>query len=83
MQPVQPDHLVTPIHPDVKPDPSPAPPPANTGLDYLALLRCEHDRLIQAQLEGIHFSQLPDHPRSHISTPPNGNSQEADDDHAQ
>ncbi len=57
LQPIQPDHLVTPIHPDVKPDPSP-PPPANTGLDYLALLRAEHDRLLQAQLEGIHFSHL-------------------------
>ena len=57
---VQPDHLLTPIHPDVTPDPSPAPPPTNTGLDYLALLRMEHDRLIQAQLEGIHFSQLTD-----------------------
>ncbi|MCP6497915.1 hypothetical protein NL476_28560, partial [Klebsiella pneumoniae] len=43
LQPVQPDHLVTPIHPEVKPDPSPPPPPANTGLDYLALLRTEHD----------------------------------------
>jgi putative transposase len=60
LQPVQPDHLVNPVHPEVKPDPSPPPPPANTGLDYLALLRAEHDRLIQAQLEGIHFSHLTD-----------------------
>lgn len=58
LQTVQPDHLVNPSHPDVTPDPSPAPPPANTGLDYLALLRAEHDRLLQAQLEGIHFSHL-------------------------
>jgi transposase InsO family protein len=77
LQRVQPDHLVNPIHPDVQPDPSPVPPPANTGLDYLALLRCEHDRLIQAQLEGIHFSQLPDRPQPHIPV------QEATDDHAQ
>jgi putative transposase len=54
----QPDQLVHPLHPDLKPDPQPAPPPAQTGLDYLALLRCEHQRLIQAQLEGLHFSQL-------------------------
>lgn len=60
LQPVQPDHLVNPIHPEVEPDPRPAAPPAETGLDYLALLRCEHQRLIQAQLEGIHFSQLTD-----------------------
>jgi hypothetical protein len=60
LQRVQPDQLVTPIHPDLTPDPSPTPPPTNTGLDYLALLRLEHDRLIQAQLQGIHFSQLTD-----------------------
>jgi transposase InsO family protein len=56
----QPDHLLKPIHPDVEPDPRPAPPSAQTGLDYLALLRTEHQRLIQAQLEAIHFSQLVD-----------------------
>jgi len=44
-------------HPDVEPDPLPAPPP-ETGLDYLALLRAERQRLLQQQLEGIHFSQL-------------------------
>jgi transposase InsO family protein len=60
LQRIQPDHLVNPSHPDVEPDPRPAAPPAETGLDYLALLRCEHQRLIQAQLEGIHFSQLTD-----------------------
>lgn len=59
----QPDQLAHPLHPDLKPDPQPAPPPAQTGLDYLALLRCEHQRLIQAQLEGIHFSQLTDPPQ--------------------
>jgi transposase InsO family protein len=58
LQTVQPDPLVNPIHPDVEPDPRPVTPPAETGLDYLALLRCEHQRLIQAQLEGIHFSHL-------------------------
>jgi transposase InsO family protein len=77
LQPLQPDHLVTPVHPDVTPDPSPAPPPANTGLDYLALLRAEHDRLLQAQLEGIHFSHL-----THRSQPPTL-TQEAPHDHAE
>lgn len=66
LQQVQPDHLVNPSHPDVTPDPSPAPPSANTGLDYLALLRAEHDRLLQAQLDGIHFAHL-----THRSQSPN------------
>jgi putative transposase len=52
------DHVVTTTHPDVEPDPTPAPPP-DTGLDYLALLRAERERLLQTQLEGIHFTQLP------------------------
>jgi transposase InsO family protein len=83
LQQVQPDRLVTPDHPDLKPDPSPAPPPANTGLDYLALLRCEHDRLIQAQLEGLHFSQLTDRPQPEISGPAVDPTQEANHDHPQ
>ena len=44
--------------PDVDPDPVPKPPP-DTGLDYLALLRAERERLLQQQLETIHFTQLP------------------------
>jgi putative transposase len=51
------DRVVTTTHPDVEPDPLPTPPP-DTGLDYLALLRAERERLLQTQLEGIHFSQL-------------------------
>jgi putative transposase len=51
------DRLVTTIHPDVEPDPTPVVPP-DTGLDYLALLRAERERLLQEQLQGIHFSQL-------------------------
>jgi putative transposase len=76
LQLAEPDRLVTTTHPDVEPDPTPAPPP-NTGLDYLALLRAERERLIQAQLDGIHFSHL---------TPSPGNAQheeETTDDHAQ
>jgi hypothetical protein len=28
-------------------------------MDYLALLRLERERLLQEQLDGIHFTQLP------------------------
>ena len=48
---------MTTVHPDVEPDPLPTPPP-DTGLDYLALLRMERERLLQQQLQGIRFSQL-------------------------
>ena len=57
LQLAEPDRVVTTIHPDVDPDPQPVPPP-NTGLDYLALLRTERERLLQQQLHGIRFSQL-------------------------
>jgi putative transposase len=53
----QPDRLVTAVHPDVEPDPVSVVPPEE-GLDYLALLRAERERLLQEQLQGIHFSQL-------------------------
>ena len=51
------ERLVTTVHPAVTPDPVPTPAPAS-GVDYLALLRLERQRLLQAQLEGIHFSRL-------------------------
>jgi putative transposase len=69
LQMAQPDQLVKPSHPDLKPDPVPASPAAQTGLDYLALLRTEHQRLIQAQLQGIHFSQLTDPPQPEHPNP--------------
>jgi transposase InsO family protein len=75
LQMAQVEQLVNPNHPDLKPDPAPPPPP-ETGLDYLALLRCEHQRLIQAQLEGIHFSQIVDRPTGDPA-------QEANDDRSQ
>jgi transposase InsO family protein len=80
LQRVQPDALVNPIHPDVEPDPNPTPPPASTGLDYLALLRTEHQRLIQAQLDGIHFSQLTHRPQPQPPAPADDPTQEVDDD---
>ncbi len=58
LQIAAPDQIVTTVHPDVEPDPVPHPPP-DTGLDYLALLRLERDRLLQEQLGSIHFTQLP------------------------
>ncbi len=57
LQVAEPDLIVTTVHPDVEPDPLPTPAP-DTGLDYLALLRTERERLLQSQLEGIHFTQL-------------------------
>ena len=87
LQMAQPDQMVNPIHPEVKPDPLPAPPAAETGLDYLALLRTEHHRFVQAQLEGINFSQLTDHPQPETpnsETPAtDDHAQEADDDRPQ
>ncbi len=52
------EQIVTTVHPDVKPDPVPV-PPTDSGLDYLAILRLERERLLQEQLDGIHFAQLP------------------------
>ena len=57
LQLAEPDHIVTTVHPDVTPDPIPASEP-DSGLDYLALLRQERERLIHEQLDTIHFSQL-------------------------
>jgi len=57
LQLAEPDQIVTTVHPDVTPDPVPASAPGS-GLDYLALLRQERERLIHEQLDMIHFSQL-------------------------
>ena len=66
----QPEEIVTTSHPNVELDPVPK-PPANSGLDYLALLRIERERLIQEQLGGIHFTQLdPSNPQG--DTPDDG-----------
>lgn len=74
LQIAEPDRILTTTHPDVEPDPAPTPSP-RTGLDYLALLRAERDRLIQEQLDDIHFSQL-----APPSTTPR---KEENDDHSQ
>jgi transposase InsO family protein len=83
LQPAQPDRLVTTTHPEVEPDPRPAAPPADPSLDYLALLRSEHHRLIQAQLDGIHFSLLTTPPPNLQQPPTDDPSQEANDDRSQ
>ena len=53
----EPEEIVTSTHPDVEPDPVPKPLP-DSGVDYLALLRLERERLLQAQLGTINFTQL-------------------------
>jgi putative transposase len=53
----EPEEIITTNHPDVELDPVPKPAP-NSGLDYLALLRLERERLIQGQIDTIHFTQL-------------------------
>ena len=58
LQLAEPEQIVITTHPDVKPEPVPV-PPASSGMDYLAVLRLERERLLQEQLDGIHFSQLP------------------------
>ena len=63
LQLAEPDRIVTTMHPDVTPNPVPTSVP-DSGLDYLALLRQERERLIQEQLDSIHFSQLePSNPK--------------------
>ena len=62
LQLAEPDKIVTTTHPDVEPDPVPTPSP-DSGLDYLALLRAERERLIQSRLDGIHFTQLQQNPQ--------------------
>jgi transposase InsO family protein len=53
----EPEEIVTTNHPDVELDPVPKPAP-DSGLDYLALLRLERERLIQEQIDTIHFTKL-------------------------
>jgi transposase InsO family protein len=58
LQQAEPDHLVRLIQTGVDPDPQPPAPPTEPGLDYLALLRAERDRLLDDQLDPLSFSQL-------------------------
>jgi transposase InsO family protein len=54
----QPAHLHTNIQPGLTPDPTPPPPPPSTGLDYLAMLRQERERLLRQQIPPIPFTRL-------------------------
>jgi putative transposase len=53
----QPLHIQASIQPGVSPDPAPLPAPS-TGIDYLAMLRQERDRLLREQLPPIPFTRL-------------------------
>jgi putative transposase len=74
LQLAEPETIVTTTHPDVEPDPIPTPAP-DSGLDYLALLRAERERLLEQQLGDIHFTQLAPPP-----TPADQNLKEENDD---
>jgi len=67
------DWLVTTVHPDVEPDPAPV-VPSDEGLDYLALLRNERERLLREKLQGIQFHQF-----TPPSDTPSQGKEEADD----
>jgi putative transposase len=82
LQLAEPDRVVTTIHPDVEPDPLSA-PPTGTGLDYLALLRTERERLIQSRLHGIRFSQLPQDSHPDHKTDDQLSQEDSNDDSAQ
>jgi len=51
----EPAHVLTTVQPGLTPDPTPPPPQPTTGVDYLALLRQERERLLQQQLPPIPF----------------------------
>jgi transposase InsO family protein len=54
----EPVHLQTTVQPGLTPDPTPAQPAPATGVDYLALLRQERERLLRDQLPPISFTAL-------------------------
>jgi hypothetical protein len=54
----EPVHLQTTVQPGLTPDPAPAQPAPATGVDYLALLRHERERLIREHLPPIPFIAL-------------------------
>jgi putative transposase len=53
----QPTHLKSTVEPGLTPDPTPPTQPA-TGLDYLALLRQEHQKLLREQFPSISFTRI-------------------------
>jgi putative transposase len=66
---VQPLHVANSLQPGLKLDPTPPPPPPSTGLDYLAMLRQERERLLQEQMPPIPFTRLnPPQEDDHVSS---------------
>jgi putative transposase len=53
----QPAHLHSTVESGLTPDPTPPPQPS-TGLDYLALLRQEHQKLLREQFPTISFTHM-------------------------
>ena len=53
----QPAHLKSTVQSDLTPDPAPPAQPT-TGLDYLALLRQEHQNLLREQFPSISFTRI-------------------------
>jgi hypothetical protein len=51
-------HLQTAVQPGLTPDPTPPQPTPSTGVDYLALLRQERERLVREHLPPIPFTAL-------------------------
>ena len=67
----QPVHVQTSVQPGLTPDPAPRPSAPSTGLDYLAMLRQERERLLREQMPPIPFTRLkPDASESddHVSS---------------
>jgi putative transposase len=54
----QPLHVQTSFQPGLSLDPAPPAPPPSTGLDYLAMLRQERERLLREQMPPIPFTRL-------------------------
>lgn len=58
LEPAQPQHIQRTVHADVDPDPQPDAPPPRTGVDYLALLRQERERLLRESVDQLRFTHL-------------------------
>jgi hypothetical protein len=66
----QPVHVQTSLQPGLRLDPAPPAPPPSTGLDYLAMLRQERERLLREQLPPIPFTRLTGQEGDeHVSSP--------------
>ncbi len=65
----QPVHVPTSLQPGLNLDPAPPAPPPSTGIDYLAMLRQERERLLREQMPPIPFTRLtPAQEDDHVPT---------------